>query len=231
MAQAAWRSGCGSCDGPKSEASRTTPLVAASWTRLDIWRAFGIERPLAQWATAARVTPQAVAISLRDSPAALRRLITLVLFMVTQRNPAAEGCQPRVTVTRPTLVSPHPHDVPVSKSQSVRRTFDILKARAKMDAAGKSYADLARRLGYERQAVGHWFRGRGEPDVQQMKVMAEELGCHWLELVTEETTVVFKEEERQRLEAMRKLSGQDLAELDAFLRFKVAAASGKGPGT
>lgn len=86
-----------------------------------------------------------------------------------------------------------------------------------MDAAGKSYADLGRALGIERQAVGHWFRDRGEPSVQQMKAMAKELGCHWLELVDEQTTVVFQEEERRRLERMRTLTPEALAKLDAYL--------------
>lgn len=104
--------------------------------------------------------------------------------------------------------------------------FDIVKAKSKVQAAGTTYAALARALGFERQAVGHWFRGRGEPSVQQMKVMAAALGCHWLELVTEETMVVYQAEERARLERIRSLTGGDLAELDAFLAFKAAKAAG-----
>ena len=108
----------------------------------------------------------------------------------------------------------------MSTSHPVRSTFDIVKAKAKMKAAGKTYADIGRALGYERQAVGHWFRNRGEPDVKQMKVMAEELGCHWLELVTDDTTVIYREDERQRVERIRELSAEELSELDAFLAFK-----------
>lgn len=106
--------------------------------------------------------------------------------------------------------------------QTLRRTFDILKAETKREQAGKSYADLARALGMKRQGVGHWFRGRGEPSVQQMKVMAEELGCHWLELADENTTVVYAEEERKRLERMRKLTPEALVMLDAFLESEAA---------
>lgn len=109
------------------------------------------------------------------------------------------------------------------KSQSMRRTFDILKARALLDGSGKSYADLAKPLGFERQAVGHWFRGRGEPSVQQMKIMAAELGCHWLEMVTDDTIVVYREDERRRVQAMRELGADALSELDAFLAFKAAS--------
>lgn len=111
-------------------------------------------------------------------------------------------------------------------SQPVRPTFDKIKARAKMDAAGKSYADLGRALGIERQAVGHWFRDRGEPSVQQMKLMAAELGCHWLELVDENAMVVYRAEERARLERLRTLSPEALAKLDAYL--DVEAPKGGG---
>lgn len=106
-------------------------------------------------------------------------------------------------------------------SHPVLRTFDKIKARAKMDAAGKSYADLGRALGIERQAVGHWFRDRGEPSVQQMKLMALELGCHWLELVDENAMVVYLADERARLERLRSLSPESLAKLDAFLEVEV----------
>ena len=102
-------------------------------------------------------------------------------------------------------------------SQPVRPTFDKLKARVLMDAAGKSYADLGRALEIERQAVGHWFRDRGEPSVHQMKLMAKEMGCHWLEMVDEDTMVVYLESERVRLERMRTLSPEALAKLDAYL--------------
>jgi transcriptional regulator with XRE-family HTH domain len=103
------------------------------------------------------------------------------------------------------------------KSQPVRRTFDKLKAKAKMKEAHKSYADLGRALDIERQAVGHWFRDRGEPNVQQMKLMAKELGCHWLELVDEQAMVVYLEDERSRVARMRTLSPEALAKLDAYL--------------
>lgn len=104
---------------------------------------------------------------------------------------------------------------------SVRRTFDKIKAREKMDLAGKSYADLGRALGMERQAVGHWFRDRGEPNVRQMRAMADELGCHWLELVTEDTLVVYSDAERRRLELTRELTPEQLAKLDHYLEVEV----------
>lgn len=111
-------------------------------------------------------------------------------------------------------------------SQPVQQVFDIVKAKAKLKAAGKGYPELAAALGYRRQAVGHWFRGRGEPTVQQMKVIAEVLGCHWLELVTDDATVVFQTAEVERLARMRALDPADLAELDAYLAVKAAAKTG-----
>lgn len=102
------------------------------------------------------------------------------------------------------------------------QTFDIAKAEEKRAAAGKSYADLGRALGLERQTVGHWFRRRGEPSVQQMKALAKELGCHWLELVTEETTVIHLQDEAERVERMRRLDAAGLKDLDDFLAFKIA---------
>ncbi len=106
-------------------------------------------------------------------------------------------------------------------SQPVRRTFDIVKAKARLGASGKTYVDLGRRLGVTRQAVGHWFRGRGEPDVQQMKRMAEVLGCHWLELVTDETTVLYREEELRHYDLLRQLSPEQRSEVEDFIKFKL----------
>ncbi len=144
-------------------------------------------------------------------------------FMVTNRNPCLVACQAGVTGHVGNIAFTRPYGNCSVMSHPARRTFDKLKARAKMDAAGKSYADLGRALGVERQAVGHWFRDRGEPDVQQMKAMAQELGCHWLELADENAMVVYAEAERTRLERLRRLSPDALAKLDAFLDIEAGA--------
>lgn len=107
-------------------------------------------------------------------------------------------------------------------SQSVQPVFDILRATEIRERSGKSYADLATALGMTRQGVGHWFRGRGEPDVQQLKLMAKEMGCHWLELVTEDTKVLYQKDEIDRLERERMLTPEEKAELDAFIAFKLS---------
>jgi transcriptional regulator with XRE-family HTH domain len=103
--------------------------------------------------------------------------------------------------------------------------FDIAKAEVIRRSAGMSYADIANAMGLKsRQAVGHWFRGRGEPNLKQLKKMASALHCHWLELVTEETLVVFTMEERNRIERIRRLDAAGLAKLDAFLSFEDGAS-------
>ena len=130
--------------------------------------------------------------------------------------------QPRVTGPIGNLPYPPLFIIQMASSHSMRRTFDIVKAEVVRKASGLTYADLARALKYERQTVGHWFRGRGEPSVQQMKGLALEMGCHWLQLVKEDTMIVFQEDEVRRLERLRSLSPQDLAEMDAFLAFKAA---------
>lgn len=146
--------------------------------------------------------------------------MAFVVVMATDRNHVTGICQRHVTDAVDNLLFPLRQAALRLKSHPVRPLFDTLKAKALMLDAGKNMSDLARALGYERQAVGHWFRGRGEPTVQQMKVMARELGCHWLELATEETFVVYREDERKRLERMRALDTASLAELDAFLAFQ-----------
>ena len=105
-------------------------------------------------------------------------------------------------------------------SQPERHTFDSIGTLARLQGQGMSIAELARRMGLTRQAVGHWMRGRGEPDVRQLKQMAQELGCHWLELVTDDATVLHQRDEIDRTERIRSLDADALAELDAFLRFK-----------
>ena len=102
----------------------------------------------------------------------------------------------------------------------MRRTFDIMKAQAIRKNAGLSYADIGERMGLTRQAVGHWFRERGEPDVQQLKDLASALGCHWLELVTDDTVVLYREDEIRRWNRIRRLEDKDLADLDGFLALK-----------
>lgn len=110
----------------------------------------------------------------------------------------------------------------MSKSQPARPIFNTVAAREKL--GDMPVAELARRMGLTRQAVGHWFRQRGEPDMVQLKAMAKVLGCHWLELVNEDATVIQDEAEAERVKSIRELPADALAELDAFLAFKRSQA-------
>lgn len=59
--------------------------------------------------------------------------------------------------------------------------------------------------------------------MQQLKLMAKEMGCHWLELVTDDTRVLYQQDEIDRLERERMLTPAEKADLDAFIAFKLAS--------
>lgn len=118
-----------------------------------------------------------------------------------------------------TKITPAPLPLPVpSVSQPVAPSFDRLKAAAKIKASRhNSVAAVARELGYERQTIGHWLRGRGEPDMQQLHALAKALDCHWLELVNEDATILNDPTEKRRVERMRALDPAKLALIDSLL--------------
>lgn len=178
---------------------------------------WGTERPDSQNPTAWRVTRHALAMSARVKPDFFNRVMA---FMVTHGNPYFSRCQLRVTGCVGNLL--FPLAAIRRQSHSMQPIFSIIKAEALRTHAGNpSYAAIAAAMGLKsRQAVGHWFRGRGEPDVQQMKKMAAILHCHWLELVTDETKVLFRQEDIDRQAKIDSLTNEARAELDAFLAFK-----------
>ena len=137
--------------------------------------------------------------------------------MVTHGNRSGRRRQQVVTAAAVKLVFPRQRSFAVAKSQPAIPTFDILKAKAKIAASGKSVAAIARGMGLERQTVGHWLRGRGEPNMKQMHEMARQLGCHWLELVNENATVVNDPVERARVEAIRAAGPEMQAMIDRLL--------------
>ena len=102
-------------------------------------------------------------------------------------------------------------------SQSAQPVFDRLKARAKIKAAGKNPSKVAKEMGYERQTVGHWLRGRGEPTMKQIYEMAQKINCHWLELVSDDATILNDPVEKARVERMRALDPATLALIDSLL--------------
>lgn len=102
-------------------------------------------------------------------------------------------------------------------SQPPTPTFDILKAKARIALDGRSVAAIAKAMGLERQTVGHWLRGRGEPNMKQLHKMAQELGCHWLELVNDDATVINDPAEKTRVERIRAASPAIQAMIDRLL--------------
>lgn len=57
--------------------------------------------------------------------------------------------------------------------------------------------------------------------MQQLRALSQALGCHWLELVKEDATVVFDAKERERVQRIRALSPEAQAKLDAFLAIEL----------
>lgn len=143
-------------------------------------------------------------------------------FMVTKRNRKSEGSQRHVTDGAGNVLLPPVQWLLPHMAQSVRPDPDTLWSPAKtkvlLKAKGLKYADLAAPLKLTRQAVGHWFRNRGEPDMRQLKIIAKTLGVHWLELVDEEVDVVWNPAEKARLDQIRKLDPESLALIDAQLK-------------
>jgi transcriptional regulator with XRE-family HTH domain len=87
-----------------------------------------------------------------------------------------------------------------------------------MFALGLSYADVARVLGYERQTVGHWFRGRGKPNVQDLRKMAQVLQMDVAELISPDAIIANTEAEKETVRTMRELTSQEAEMVRLFAR-------------
>lgn len=99
-------------------------------------------------------------------------------------------------------------------------------ARERMQALKLTYADVARYLGYERQAVGHWFRGRGNPSVQDLKKMAQLLQMDVAELISPDAIIANNETERETIKSMRDLTSAE-AEMVRWFAASLKAKRGK----
>ncbi len=62
--------------------------------------------------------------------------------------------------------------------------------------------------------------------MQQMKDMAKVMGCHWLELVTDDAFVVFRDDEVEHFQQWRQLTEAQRAEVDNFIKFKLQGNPG-----
>lgn len=95
-----------------------------------------------------------------------------------------------------------------------------------MSALGLSLADVGRYLGYERQTVGHWFRLRGNPSVQDLKKMAALLQIDVAELISPDAVIANNEAEKETVQTMRELSSQDAELIRMFARTLKAKKAG-----
>lgn len=85
----------------------------------------------------------------------------------------------------------------------MRSFWDKLKAQGRIDALGLSYAAIGRKLGYSRQAVGHWFRGRSDPTMKDLHRLAEMLGVPVMELLTEDAEIAVTEPQQDVVRLMK----------------------------
>ena len=98
-------------------------------------------------------------------------------------------------------------------------TFNTTEAAARMRRRRLTYADIGRVVGKTRQAVGHWFRNRGEPDVDDIKKMAPLLGVHWVELVQDGAVIANSPVEIEIVKGARELDARKLEQLRQYVRF------------
>lgn len=101
------------------------------------------------------------------------------------------------------------------------QNWDKLKTDQLIKARGLSYGDIGRALRppVTRQGVGHWFRDRGEPDMEQIKQMASRLGVHWIELVDEKATLVNDPVEAELLTDYRELDQAEREQARDYMNF------------
>lgn len=101
------------------------------------------------------------------------------------------------------------------------QNWDKLKTDQLIKARGLGYGEIGRALRppMTRQGVGHWFRGRGEPDMMQIKQMASRLGVHWIELVNEKATLINDPLEAELLIDFRDLSPAEQEQARDYVNF------------
>ena len=86
-----------------------------------------------------------------------------------------------------------------------------------------NYAGLARLLGYERQAVGHWFRDRGAPNMKDMHRIAAALGISVTELINEDAEIAVGEAQREVVRLMKEAAAADQDMVLSIVRAALAS--------
>lgn len=110
-----------------------------------------------------------------------------------------------------------------AKSRAMRPTWNKLRAKARMGELGMNYAGLARLLGYERQAVGHWFRDRGAPNMKDMHRIAAALGISVTELINEDAEIAVGEAQREVVRLMKEAAAADQDMVLSIVRAALAS--------
>jgi len=80
---------------------------------------------------------------------------------------------------------------------------------------GIKLGQLAKAAGVEVSTVSHWLKGRREPSVPNMRILARELGMSFGEMVEEDPYYLHKQDERQLMDKFRDLPEE---KKDAILR-------------
>lgn len=82
------------------------------------------------------------------------------------------------------------------------------KARLALKAKGIRYLDLAAVLGCTEGAVGHYLRGRREPTVDTLRIIAEQAGLSLSEMVGDDPRFIADPDEKRLIDTFRGLSDE-----------------------
>jgi transcriptional regulator with XRE-family HTH domain len=82
------------------------------------------------------------------------------------------------------------------------------KARLALKAKGIRYLDLAAVIGCTEGAVGHYLRGRREPTVETLRIIAEQAGLSLSDMVGDDPRFIADADEKSLIDAFRKLDAE-----------------------
>ena len=115
----------------------------------------------------------------------------------TQRIVPRQG--PRYTLLRALVVA-------ASESRVMTPWYE--KARLAIKAKGIRYIDIAAVLGCTEGAVGHYLRGRREPTVETLRIIAEQAGLSLSDMVGDDPRFIADADEKSLIDAFRKLDAE-----------------------
>lgn len=92
------------------------------------------------------------------------------------------------------------------------------KARLALKRKGIRYIDLAAVLGCTEGAVGHYLRGRREPTVETLRIIAEQAGLSLSEMVGDDPRFIADTDEKQLVDLFRGLAPEKRASLLSLIK-------------